>query len=55
MGFPMLDTYAKSIESVPKELVAELRQKAVERCEKSPDLYYSEDVERLKRDDWSVR
>ncbi|CAG2178165.1 unnamed protein product, partial [Oppiella nova] len=39
----------------PKELVAELRQKAVERCEKSPDLYYSEDVERLKRDDWSVR
>ncbi|CAG2121353.1 unnamed protein product, partial [Medioppia subpectinata] len=53
--FPILDSYGNSLEKVSKSLIQELRQKAVERVEKNPELYYEKDVEKVKSNDWFVR
>ncbi|XP_054153437.1 motile sperm domain-containing protein 2-like [Oppia nitens] len=53
-SFPIYDTYANSL-VISKDLIEELRQKIVERVDKTPDLYYSEDIKRLRSNDWFVR
>ena len=53
-SFPILDIYIKT-SKIPKNLIEEVRQKFVERVAKNPELYYNEDVERVKTDDWTVR
>ena len=52
--FPILDIYNKTAK-ISKDLIEEVRQKFLERVDKNPDLYYNEDVERVKTDDWTVR
>ena len=54
MSFPILDVYNKTT-NIPKSLIEEVRQKFLERVKNNPDLYYNEDVERVKSDDWTVR
>ena len=52
--FPILDIYNKTAK-ISKDLIEEVRQKFLERVDKNPDLYYNEDVERVKTNDWTVR
>ena len=53
MSFPFSDAYQRA-SSVLQTLIQELRQKFLERAEKSSDQYYSDDIERAKTDDWTI-
>ena len=53
-AFPILNIYEKT-SNMPKNLIEEVRKKFLERVNNNPELYYPEDVERVKTDDWNVR
>ena len=54
-AFPSLDSYAKSLDMISNKMIEDLRNNFLKRVDKNPELYYVEDVERVKRNDWTVR
>ena len=54
-AFPVLNSFTKSLDMVTPKMTEELRQYFLEKVDTNPDLYYEEDVERVKLNDWSVR
>ena len=53
MGFPTLNSYEESLK-IPSSAVEELRNKIIEIINKSPELYYEKDVERVKSNNWWI-
>ncbi len=52
---PTAYTAFKDAAEIPNSLVEELRDRFLEEVAKNPDLYYQEDIDRIKSSDWPLQ